>query len=61
VPDKSIKQQRAAYIALLQSLGQASFEAIKRVLDEREEVQLEKGLSPRVVEKLRERISVAQQ
>ena len=61
VPDKGIRQQRAAYIALLQSLGQASFEEIKEVLDKREEVELEIGLNPEVFEKLRNRISATQQ
>ena len=61
VPDKAIRQQRAAYIALLQSLGEASFEEIKNVLDEREAVEPEKGLTPEVVEKLRDHIAVSQQ
>ena len=61
VPDKVIRQQRAAYIALLQSLGQSSFEEIKEVLDEREQVELEVGLKPEVVEKLQNRIATAQQ
>lgn len=60
VPDKVIRQQRAAHITLLQSLGQASFEEIKEVLDDREEVELEKGLNPKVVEKLQNRILAAQ-
>jgi len=61
VPDKVIRQQRAAYIALLQSLGQASFEEIKEVLDEREEVELEIGLNPEVIEKLQNQISAVKQ
>ena len=61
VPDKVIRQQRAAYIALLQSLGQASFEEIKEALDEREQVELEIGLNPEVIEKLQNQISAAQQ
>lgn len=61
MPDKVIRQQRAAYIALLQSLGQASFDEIKEVLDEREEVGSETGLNPEVVEKLQKRISGSQQ
>lgn len=59
VPDKAIRQQRASYIALLQSLGQVSFEEIKEVLDEREEVGPENGLNPKVVEKLQNRLSKA--
>ncbi|MEW6402723.1 MAG: hypothetical protein AB1649_13055 [Chloroflexota bacterium] len=50
----------AAYIALLQSLGQASFEEIKEVPDQREEVEPELGLSPGVVEKLQNRIAATQ-
>lgn len=61
VPDKVVRQQRAAYVALLQSLGQASFEEIKEVLNEREEVELEMGLNPAVVEKLQNRVTSAQQ
>ena len=61
VPDNVIRQQRAAYIALLQSLGQASFEEIKEVLDEREEVEQETGLHPSVIEKLQNRILAAEQ
>lgn len=61
VPEKVILEQRAAYISLLQSLGQASFEDIKEVLDEREEVELEIGLNTEVVEKIHQQISTTQQ
>lgn len=61
VPDNAIREQRAAYTALLQSLGQASFEEIKEVLDEREEVELEAGLNPEVIEKLQNRIATVPQ
>ncbi len=61
VPDKVIREQRAAYVALLESLGQASFEDIQEILDEREEGEMEPGLNPGVVEKLRERISEARE
>lgn len=57
VPDHAVREQRAAYLAVLQSLGQASFEEIREVLDMREDIGLEKGLSPEVVEKLQNRIS----
>lgn len=56
VPEKVIREQRAAYVALLESLGQASFEDIQEILDEREEEEMEPGLNPEVVEKLQERI-----
>ena len=60
LPDKAIAQQRAAYTALLQSLGRASFEAIQQIMDEREVIEPEKGLSPEVVKKLQDRIHTQQ-
>ena len=57
VPEKLIRQQRAAYKTLLQSLGQASFEQIQTVLNDRDEGEPEPGLSPATIEKMRERIS----
>jgi len=56
VPDHALREQRASYIALLQSLGGTSFDEIKKVLEEREDVDLEIGLNPEVVEKLKKRI-----
>jgi len=61
VPEHAVQEQRAAYNALLQSLGQASFEEIKAVLDEREEVEPETGLDPKAVEELQRRITETQQ
>ena len=61
VPDNQIREQRARYIALLHSLGRTSFEEIKEVLDEREEVEAETGLNPEIVENLRNRIARAQE
>lgn len=58
LPEKEIAQQRAAYTALLQSLGQASFAEIEQVLAEREVVELEGGLNPKIVRRLQERITV---
>ncbi len=58
LPEKAVAEQRAAYTALLQGLGQASFDEIERVMDERESVDPEEGLSPEVVKKLRNRIQV---
>jgi hypothetical protein len=55
-PDEAIAEQRAAYTALLQSLGQASVDEIKVALDQREAAQPEKDLSPEVIEKLEQRI-----
>ena len=47
-------EQRAAYTALLQTLGSASHDEIRAVLDEREDVGAERELSPEVVRRLRE-------
>lgn len=55
VSEQTVKEQRAAYTALLQNLGQASFEEIEAVMSEREEVQPEAGLSSEVVARLQER------
>ena len=55
-PEEAVAEQRAAYTALLQSLGRASFDEIQQVMDERETVAPEEGLSPEVAEKLRRRI-----
>lgn len=54
--DKAIAQQQAAYTALLQGLGQASFEEIQQVMDERNIVKPEKGLNSDVINKLQSRI-----
>jgi hypothetical protein len=56
LPDKAIAEQKASYAALLQNLGQASFEEIEQVLTEREKVAPEQGLSPEVVQAIRRRI-----
>jgi predicted DsbA family dithiol-disulfide isomerase len=50
-------EQRAAYTALLQSLGQATFEETEAVMREREEVAPERELSPQVVKHLQERLA----
>jgi hypothetical protein len=57
VPDAEVREQRAAYAALLQSLGQASFDEINEVLQERDEVAAERVLSPDVVRKLRKKLA----
>lgn len=57
VPDGSIAEQRASYTALLQSLGQASFEEIEAIMAEREIIEPEVGLDPRVLARLRERLA----
>jgi hypothetical protein len=57
VPDRELAQQRASFAAVLQNLGQASFDEIEAVLAEREPVELEYGLSRERVERLQERLA----
>jgi predicted transcriptional regulator len=59
VPEKAIAEQRAVYSALLQNLGEASFDEIKKVLDKREKVKPEKGLTPDIIERVRRKIEKA--
>lgn len=51
------QEQRAAYTALLQSLGPASFDEISEVLDDREVVEPEPGLTPELVARLRAKLT----
>jgi hypothetical protein len=53
VPDRVVAEERAAYSALLQTLGRASFEEIQQALAAREAVEPEPGLTPEVMENLR--------
>ena len=57
VPEKAVAEQRAAYTALLQNLGEASFGQIQDVLAERENISLENGLSNDVVDRIKQRVS----
>ena len=57
VPEKQIAGQRNDFAALLQGLGQASFEEIEQVLQEREVVTPEAGLTPEIVQHLQTKIS----
>lgn len=56
LPEQAVEEQRAAYTALLQNLGQASFDEIQAALAERETVEPEPGLTPEVIERLRRRL-----
>ncbi|HKY54884.1 MAG TPA: YlcI/YnfO family protein [Anaerolineales bacterium] len=56
LPEKAIAEQRAAYSALLQNLGQATFKQVQQILDERETVKSERGLTPEVVERLKKKL-----
>jgi hypothetical protein len=60
VPGNEIAQQRTAFSALLQNLGHASFAEIEQVMQEREVVTPEVGLTPEVVKRLQNRISSQQ-
>jgi hypothetical protein len=46
VPETGVREQRAAYTALLQSLGRASSDEISKVLQERDEAAAERAFSP---------------
>jgi len=56
LPEEDAAQQRAQFRVLLQSLGQASYPEIEKVLAEREVVEPESELSPEVVERLQKRL-----
>jgi predicted HicB family RNase H-like nuclease len=53
----AVTQQRGAFDALLQSLGQASSEQVEKVLARREQTTPERGLSPRIVKRVRQRLT----
>ena len=57
VPEETIAEQRTSFTALLQSLGQASFDEIEAVMAEREATEPEEGLSPQVINRLQERVT----
>jgi predicted transcriptional regulator len=57
VPEKALAEQRAQYTTLLQTLGQASFEEIQKALDNREQADLDPGLTPEVAAALRKKFS----
>jgi hypothetical protein len=57
VPEQALREQRASYNALLQSLGAATAEQIAAALDAREPAEPEEGLTPEVVERLGRRMA----
>ena len=57
VSETAIKEQKAAYTALLQSLGQATFGEVEQALAGRDPVKPEKGLTPETVKALKARIA----
>ena len=60
VSENEIAQQRTAFSALLQNLGQASFAEIEQVLREREVVTPEAGLTPEIMQRLQNRMAKQQ-
>lgn len=57
VPKNEIIKQRADFDSLLQSLGQASFAEIEKIMQERRVVEPEAGLSPAIVKRLQDKIA----
>jgi len=59
MPEGAVQQQRKAFAALLQNLGQASSAETRQALAEREKVAPEPGLDPEAIARLRQRIAEA--
>ncbi len=57
IAEGQIKEQKAAYSALLQSLGQSTFGEVEKALTGRQKVKPEKGLTPDAVKALKSRIA----
>jgi len=57
VSGNAVVEQRTAHAALLQNLGEASFDQIQEALAERETVAPEDGLSTEVVDRIKRRVS----
>lgn len=55
IAETEINEQKAAYSALLQSLGTAIFGEVEQALAGRDKVKPEKGLTPEVVKALKRR------
>ncbi len=56
LPEQALAEQRAAYDALLERLGEASDERIQKTLRARQPVQAERGLPAEAVAKLKRRM-----
>jgi hypothetical protein len=61
ISEETVQQQREAYAALLENLGQASSAEIKCVLAKREKVAPEPGLDPEVVARFRRLLDAAEE
>ena len=57
VPEGHAEGQKAAYTALLQGLGTATFGEVEKALSGREKAKAEKGLTSQVVRSLQGRIA----
>jgi hypothetical protein len=57
--EEAVQQQREAFAALVENLGQAPSAEIRRALTEREEITPEPELNPEAVARLRQRIADA--
>jgi hypothetical protein len=55
------QEQRTDFAELLHNLGKASFAEIEKILQERQVVKAEKGLTPEVVKRLQRRLADQQQ
>ena len=53
----AVAQQRAAFDTLLQNLGQASSDQIDKALAQREQTAPERGLSPKIIKRVRRRLT----
>jgi predicted HicB family RNase H-like nuclease len=53
----AVAQQREAFDALLQNLGQASSEQVEKALAQREQTAPEKGLSPKLIKRIRRHVT----
>lgn len=56
VPEEEAQRQQACFAALLQNLGQASWEEIESALAERESASPVPGLSPEMIKRLRDHL-----
>ena len=53
----AVAQQRAAFDTLLQNLGQVSSDQVEKVMAQREQTTPERGLSPKIIKRLRRRLT----
>ena len=56
-PEGAVAQQRVAFGALLQDLGQASSDQVEKVMVQREKTAPERGLSPKIIKRLQRRLA----